>query len=91
MTDASDVCPNTLATDRPVSDRGCGCLQIDAMAEASCKSDGSRCYRNHGAYVSCVSNKVNSLIGPEEILACAQDVKSDASGSQIGKTQYVCP
>jgi len=85
VTDALDVCPGTPMADRPVSQRGCGCTQIATAAGAACKTDGSRCYNTHGAYVSCVSNAVDSRIGPEESLACANAINSAASQSDIGK------
>jgi len=83
--DSIDVCKTTALDDRPVSTIGCGCKEIAAAAAAACKTDGSRCYRTHGAYVSCVSNSIDDMIGPEEYFACAAKVNSDASKSPIGK------
>lgn len=80
VNDTSDSCPGT-AAGSPVNASGCSGAQLVALA---CPAGGS--YKNHGAYVSCVSKAAESALAAGLLTSAEKDaIVSAAAQSSIGK------
>ncbi len=78
--DSADRCPGT-AAGAPVDASGCSGAQLLAIA---CPTTAS--YKNHGAYVSCVSKTADSLVSQGLVTSAQKDtIVSTAAQSDIGK------
>jgi len=100
-----DVCP--VGTFGVRSARGCSCPQVRTIVNGTFTPDPASveiesepcpttgvCYRNHGAYVSCVDHMIEELLEKRVVrFACAEAIQEQASQSNIGKrgTPTHCP
>mgnify|MGYP003960633385 FL=1 len=78
-----DKCNGT-ANGAIVNSNGCSVTQIDDLIEAECSSNGV--WKNHGAYVSCVSHAAEALMIEGIISEEEKDaIVSAAAQSSVGK------
>ena len=93
------------STDLPMSlawgGRGGGCasggdchdLMMEVREACPCAGEDGNGWTDHDAYVSCVVEAVNDLLGDTEdegLLACGEWVTDTAEQSRIGEPGYVC-